>query len=116
MRVIVPVLERNDENSRISQHFGRAPYLAVVEVLEGKINSLKFVNGEGSHEENRNEDEKMKASSIHKTILDLNPDAIVAMRIGPRAVEDFVKAGIKILNIEGNTLSDVVSRILSNNS
>ncbi|WP_367834462.1 NifB/NifX family molybdenum-iron cluster-binding protein [Vulcanisaeta sp. JCM 16159] len=29
MRVLIPVLDENGEQSRISPHFGRAPYLAL---------------------------------------------------------------------------------------
>lgn len=111
MRVIVPVLEQNDTHSRISPHFGRAPYLAVVEVGDGKIKSLQFVQGEGPHDENRTEGEKTKVASIHGTVRDIKPDVIIATQIGPRAVEDFTSAGIKILTIEGNTLSDLIPKI-----
>ena len=111
MRVIVPVLERNDKHSRISPHFGRAPYLAVVEVTDGEIVALQFVQGEGPHEENRTEEERTKAATIHDTVRDIKPDAIIATRIGPRAVEYFTSAGIKILPIEGNSLSDVISKV-----
>ena len=111
MRVIVPVLERNEGDSRVSPHFGRAPYLAVVEVTDGEIRSLQFVQGEGPHEEHRSEEEKTKAASIHGRVLDIKPDAIIASRIGPRAVDDFTRAGIAILPIEGNTISDVIPKI-----
>ena len=111
MRVIVPVLEQNDKRSRISPHFGRAPYLAVVEVADGEIKALQFVQGEGPHEENRTEEEKTKAATIHDTIRDIKPDVIIATRIGPRAVEYFTRAGIKILPIEGDSLSDVISKV-----
>ncbi|MGC8562800.1 MAG: NifB/NifX family molybdenum-iron cluster-binding protein [Thermoplasmata archaeon] len=111
MRVIIPVLERNNEHSRVSSHFGRAPYLAVVEVASGRIKSLSFVQGEGPHNENRTEEEKGQASSIHGRVMDLKPDAIVAQQIGPRAVEDFTKAGIEILPIDGNTISDIVPKL-----
>ncbi|MCL4447169.1 MAG: NifB/NifX family molybdenum-iron cluster-binding protein [Thermoplasmatales archaeon] len=111
MRVIVPVLDRNNEYSRVSPHFGRAPYLAIVEVEDSKIKSMQFVQGEGPHKEDRTEEEKTKAASIHGIVLDLKPDAIIATRIGPRAVEDFTRAGIEILPIEGNTLSDIIPKI-----
>jgi predicted Fe-Mo cluster-binding NifX family protein len=111
MRVIIPVLDRNHEHSRVSPHFGRAPYLAVVEVEDAKIRSMNFVQGEGPHEENRSEEEKSKASSIHGKIMDLKPDAIVATRIGPRAVDDFTKAGIEILPVEGNTISEIIPKL-----
>ncbi|MEM0134094.1 MAG: NifB/NifX family molybdenum-iron cluster-binding protein [Thermoplasmatales archaeon] len=111
MRVIVPVLEKNNEYSRVSSHFGRAPYLAVVEVANGEIKSLEFVPGEGPHEENRSDEEKGKAASIHGKVMNLRPDAIIAVQIGPRAVEDFTKAGIKILPLNGNTISEVIPKI-----
>ncbi len=111
MRVIVPVLEKKDGDSRISPHFGRAPYLAVIELTNGQINSLYFVQGEGPHEENRSEGEKLKGMSIHGKVIDLKPDAIIATRIGPRAVDDFGKAGISILPIEGKTISEIVPKI-----
>lgn len=111
MRVIIPVLDRNNGHSMVLPHFGRAPYLAVVEVEDAKIRSLNLVKGEGPHEENRSEEEKGKASSIHGRIMDLKHDAIVAIRIGQRAVDDFTKAGIKILPVEGDTISDIIHKL-----
>ncbi|MEM0128242.1 MAG: NifB/NifX family molybdenum-iron cluster-binding protein [Thermoplasmatales archaeon] len=111
MRIVIPVLENRGESSRVSQHFGRAPFLAIVEISEGKILKLDFVNGEGPHEEHRGEEDRGRATSIHGRIIQIKPDAIVASMIGPRAVEDFTRAGIKILQVEGETLSEVVSMI-----
>ena len=37
MKIAIPLMEENEEESRISEHFGRAPYFAFVE-LKGSIN------------------------------------------------------------------------------
>lgn len=111
MRIVVPVLEKDGVNSEISPHFGRAPFLAVLEVSEGSVESIDFVAGEGPHDEHRSEEEKAKASSIHDRIIEIMPDAIVAQRIGPGAVRAFSSAGIKILHIDGSTISEILPKI-----
>ena len=101
MKVLIPVLDKNGEQSRISPHFGRAPYLALVDIDEsGKILGISFTEGEGPHEE-RGESEHASAirKGIHERIIGLRPDAIMVMRIGPRALYDFITHGIRIMRI-----------------
>ncbi|WP_297026482.1 NifB/NifX family molybdenum-iron cluster-binding protein [Thermoplasma sp.] len=111
MRILIPVLEKNGENSRVSPHFGRAPYLALISVSDRKITSVDFVAGEGPHPEERSEEEKKAASLIHQKVIDLHPDIIVASRIGPRAYTDFNNAGIRVIAADGETISQVVNSL-----
>ncbi|CAC12491.1 conserved hypothetical protein [Thermoplasma acidophilum] len=111
MKILIPVLEKNGETSKISPHFGRAPYLALVSVLDHRIVSIDFIAGEGPHADERSEEEKKAASSIHQKVIDMHPDVIIASRIGPRAYNDFSNAGIRIMSARGETISQLISEL-----
>ena len=114
IRILIPVLERNGMESRVSPHFGRAPYLAVLDADDdGRNVKITFVNGEGPHDEGHGEDEEKRARGVHGSIIDLHPDVIIASMMGPRAVMDFRANNIKLVSADGKTVSDLVSAYLS---
>lgn len=114
MRILIPTLSRNGGESVASPHFGRAPYLALVETdLKGKITSIDFFAGEGPHEDHRSEKDSTEARNIHTRVIDLKPDVIVASMMGPRAVSDFSAMGIKLVSAQGRTVSEIISSVNS---
>ncbi|WP_054852920.1 hypothetical protein [Vulcanisaeta distributa] len=79
-----------------------------------KILSISFTEGEGPHEE-RGEGEQASVvrRSIHERIIGLRPDAIMVMRIGPRAVYDFITHGIRVMRIPETavTIADAIDSL-----
>ncbi len=117
MRILIPTLEKNGMESRASPHFGRAPYLALIDVdSNGKITSLSFAAGEGPHEEREGKEEEIRAHGVHGSIISLHPDVIIASMMGPRAVSDFTANGIKLVAGRGTTISEILSSYLAGNS
>jgi predicted Fe-Mo cluster-binding NifX family protein len=115
MRILIPTLDRKDRESVASPHFGRAPYLALVETdVKGNIASISFFTGEGPHEEHKAEKDESETRSIHSRVADLKPDMIVASMMGPRAVSDFSAHGIKLVSSPGRTISEIISSVYSN--
>ncbi|MFG1519545.1 MAG: NifB/NifX family molybdenum-iron cluster-binding protein [Thermoplasmataceae archaeon] len=115
MRILIPTLDKKDRESVASPHFGRAPYLALVETdVKGNIDSITFFTGEGPHEEHKTEKDASETGSIHGRVVDLKPDVIVAFMMGPKAVSDFSAHGIKLVSSPGRTISEIVSSVYSN--
>ncbi|MGC8609292.1 MAG: NifB/NifX family molybdenum-iron cluster-binding protein [Thermoplasmata archaeon] len=116
MRILIPVLEKNGLESRASPHFGRAPFLALVDTDEdGKNMKISFAQGEGPHEEREGKEEEIRAHGVHGSIISLHPDVIIASMMGPRAVSDFAANHIKLVSVRGTTVSDLVSSYFSGN-
>jgi len=112
MRLLIPTLNNKGGESEVSMHFGRAPYLALVEADKSRILSISFEAGEGPHEE-RNEEDASRSNSIHDRIISMKPDVVIASMIGPGAISAFSRAGIRIVPANGKTLNEVVISFLA---
>jgi predicted Fe-Mo cluster-binding NifX family protein len=102
LKLVIPVLNDADLDSQVSDHFGRAPYFAVV-----KIDDKGVVQ---SHEITPNVSEHMGGfGKPADHLLKMEPDAIVAMRMGPKAIGLFQNAKVAVLRTKENIVRDVIS-------
>jgi predicted Fe-Mo cluster-binding NifX family protein len=100
--VIVPVLDKNDLNARIAEHFGRAPFYAVVALDEyGKIKNVETLENKGEHFGGE--------GHMHDHILERKPDAIITCGMGPRGLSGFQEAGVAVLKADADTLEGVIA-------
>lgn len=100
-RIVVPVEDNQGLDSTVGQHFGRAPYYAVVEIdNSGKVTNVKSIANEGEHFGG--------PADPHNQILNLKPNAIIAYGMGPRGLNSFQAAGITVLKANASKLGDVV--------
>jgi predicted Fe-Mo cluster-binding NifX family protein len=89
-------------NAQLAEHFGRAPYFAVVELDEkGEVESVKTVPNVGEH--------CGGTGQTHDHILELRPNAIVVYGMGPRGLTGFQNAGVAVLRATANTVREVVA-------
>ncbi len=106
-RIVVPVSDDRGIEAHLSQHFGRAPFFAIIDLDEeghvigqGTIaNTSEHFGGVG-HPPDR--------------ILQLKPKALITYGLGPKALRIFQDAGVAVLRTEANTVRDVV-RAYNNN-
>jgi predicted Fe-Mo cluster-binding NifX family protein len=101
-RIVVPVVSDNGLDSQIAEHFGRAPYFAVVELDEsGNVSNMKTVPNVGEHAGGMGQS--------HDHIVKLKPNAIVVYGMGPRGLTAFQDAGVAVLRADGNTVREVIA-------
>jgi predicted Fe-Mo cluster-binding NifX family protein len=101
-RVIVPAEDPKGLNARLAEHFGRAPYFAVVELNEnGEVANVNTVPNVGEHAGGMGQ--------AHDHILELKPTAIIVYGMGPRGLITFQNAGVAILKANANTVGEVVN-------
>jgi len=101
-RVIVPAEDQKGLNARLAEHFGRAPYFAVVELSEnGEVANVNTVPNVGEHAGGMGQ--------AHDHILELKPTAIIVYGMGPRGLITFQNAGVAILKANANTVGEVVN-------
>jgi predicted Fe-Mo cluster-binding NifX family protein len=105
--VIIPVSDKNGLNSRIADHFGRAPFYAIVVLDENKkVESIENVENKGEHFGGQ--------GHMHDHLLDRNPNAIITCGMGPRGLSGFQNAGIAVLKANADTVKDVIAAYKSN--
>jgi predicted Fe-Mo cluster-binding NifX family protein len=101
-RVVVPTMDEGGLSAQLAEHFGRAPYFAVVELDEnGGITSVKTVPNVGEHTGG--------TGLSHDHVLGLKPNAIIVQGMGPRGLTGFQNAGVAVLRANANTVGEVVT-------
>lgn len=101
VRLAIPVEDANDLNARLSQHFGRAPYFAVVELDEnGKVLNLQMVPNKSEHFGGMGKPPEI--------LMSLRPNAVITYGMGPRALNMFQSANIAVLQANKNIVKDLV--------
>ncbi|MEM2741678.1 MAG: NifB/NifX family molybdenum-iron cluster-binding protein [Nitrososphaeria archaeon] len=100
-KIIVPLIEDRGLDSKIAEHFGRAPYFAFVELNDkGEVVSFKIISNVGEHFGGQ--------VHTHENILELKPDAIIVYGMGPRGLSTFQSHGIAVFKAESDIVRDAI--------
>ncbi len=99
-RVIIPVQDENGLNAQVAEHFGRAPYFAVLDFEDGKVSNIKTESNRGEHVGG--------TGHPHEHLLALKPNVIVAHAMGPGGLKSFQTAKIIVLKANANTVKEIV--------
>jgi Uncharacterized conserved protein len=100
-RIVIPVENNLGINAQVAQHFGQAPYFALVELNAGQIAKVEIEKNTSEH--------MGGTGDPHGSILSLRPTAIVACAMGPGAKFCFQDAGVEVLQAKGNTVHEIIS-------
>jgi predicted Fe-Mo cluster-binding NifX family protein len=105
-KVVIPVSDKNGLNARIADHFGRAPFYAVLALDENKkIESVETVENSGEHCGGQ--------GHMHENILSLQPNVQIAYGMGPRGLSNLQEAGVEVLRANADTVKDVMDSYLN---
>ncbi len=101
-RIIVPAASQEGLKANLAEHFGRAPYFAVVDLNDnGEITNVKTVPNVGEHAGGM--------GYTHDHILGLQPNAIIVYGMGPRGLNTFQNGGVAVLKANAKTVGEVVT-------
>lgn len=107
VRIVIPVGEETGFNARLSEHFGRAPNFAVVELdKEGRVTSQRMVPNVSEHFGG--------AGRPPDRILQLEPDAVITYGMGPRGLRRFQEARVAVLRANASTVREVIAAYIKN--
>jgi len=107
VRLVVPSSEEKELDSRLSQHFDRAPFYVVVDLDEnGKIISDSSIPNTSEHFGG--------VGVPPDRIIQLKPNALVTYGLGSKALAMFQTAGVAVLRTEANTVREEVSAYNNN--
>ncbi len=102
VRIVIPVEDESGLSARLSEHFGRTPYFAVVDLDEnGRISNLKTVPNVGEHFGGSGR----RADSI----LQFKPNAIITYGMGPRGLSIFQNVRVAVLRANADTVKEVIT-------
>ena len=100
-RIVVPVAEENGIDSRLSQHFGMAPFYAVVDLDEnGSIVGQEIIANTSEHFGG--------VGLPPDRIMQLKPKALVTYGLGSRALKMFQAGGVAVLRTGATIVREVV--------
>jgi len=102
VRLVVPVSDEKGIDAQLSQHFGRAPFYAIIDLDE-----KGQVIGQGTI---ANTSEHFGGVGLPPDrILQLKPKALVTYGLGSKALRIFQDVGVAVLRTEANTVKEVVN-------
>ncbi len=106
-RVVIPVLEQAGETSRLSPHFGRAPFFAIIELMEGgQIGSMEFAPNRSEHFGGQGHPPDI--------LLSLSPNTVITFGMGPRALRRFQAEGVAVMRATSEYLGEVLAAFRNN--
>lgn len=101
-RLVVPVVDESGLNAMLSEHFGRAPYFAVIDLDEnGTILSQRTVSNVSEHFGG--------TGRPPDRILQFRPTSLITYGMGPRALRIFQDARVAVLRANTNTVQGIIA-------
>jgi len=106
-RIVVPAASQDGLNAYLAEHFGRAPYFAVVDLNDnGEVANVRTVSNM-PHNTGR-------MGQPHDIVSGLQPNAIIAYGMGRRGISSFQSVGIAVLRANANTVNEVIAAYKEN--
>jgi predicted Fe-Mo cluster-binding NifX family protein len=107
VRIVVPVSEERGIDSRLAEHFGRAPYYAIIDLdNEGNVIDQGTVANRSEHFGG--------VGHPPDRIIQLQPRALITYGMGPRALRIFQSAKVAVLKTNVNTVREAVKAYNNN--
>ena len=107
VRIVVPVSDESGIDAQLSEHFGRAPYYAVIDLDdEGHVVGQGTISNTSEHFGG--------VGNPPDRILQLQPKALITYGMGPRALRIFQTAKVAVLRTNANTVREVVTAYNNN--
>ena len=105
MRYLVPLQENAGPSSRVSYHFGKAPFFAIIDSQDGSLRFEIRPNPAYSWEHGRG------ACGVMDLVGVFRADALVVKHVGVRAAQRLMDVGIPVYETSSDVLSGVLDEI-----
>lgn len=103
-RLVIPVENQAGLEAKVAQHFGRAPYYAIIELnKKGQISKVETQANTGEH--------MGGTGHPHENLLALKPDVIIAYGMGPGGLISFKGSGATVLKATGSTVKESIESL-----
>ncbi|MHA1637691.1 MAG: NifB/NifX family molybdenum-iron cluster-binding protein [Candidatus Thorarchaeota archaeon] len=99
-RVLIPTDDQ--DGMIIAEHFGRAPYFAVLDVDDsGEIQTKDVHPSSGAHLGGR--------GHAHNNVLSFSPQVVIVSGMGPRGIQSFQEAMVAVLRADSSSVENVIA-------
>ncbi|WP_129410050.1 NifB/NifX family molybdenum-iron cluster-binding protein [Marinitoga lauensis] len=105
MKIAIPLIENNGKKSKISEHFGHAPYFGFINLKE---------NGEYELEIIKNPLEEHGPGDIPHYLNEQGINILIARGIGGRAIMFFEQLGIQVIRGAEGTVEEIIQALKNN--
>jgi predicted Fe-Mo cluster-binding NifX family protein len=96
------------DGTMIADHFGRAPFFAVVEIDEkGVTTDMKVHPNTGEHSGGK--------GHAHDNVLSFNPHIIIVQGMGPRGIQSFQARNVAVLRANSQSVQEILQAFSQNN-
>ena len=98
-RILIPTQDMN--GTEIADHFGRAPYFAVIDLdNNGTAITMNVHPNRGEHSGGR--------GHAHDNVLQHNPRAVIVQGMGPRGIMSFQSKNIAVLRANSKLVQELI--------
>ena len=105
MKIAIPVLQNQGEDSPISEHFGHAPFFAFVEKQDKGDYAITIIP---------NPLEDHGPGDIPNYLAQQNVTMLIARGIGGRAISFFNQLGIQVIRGASGTVREILTQLETN--
>lgn len=98
-RILIPTDDM--EGNEVSEHFGRAPYFAVIDLDDiGTAIEMKVHPNTGEHSGGK--------GHAHNNVHKFQPRAVIVQGMGPRGIMSFQSQNIAVLRANSQSVQEIV--------
>lgn len=98
-RVLIPTQDL--EGTTVADHFGRAPYFAVIDLDDnGTVVEMKVHPNTGEHSGGK--------GHAHSNVQEFHPRTVIVQGMGPRGILSFQSQNIAVLRANSISISEIV--------
>ena len=98
-RILIPT--QNLEGTEVADHFGRAPYFAVIDLDDiGTTLDMKVLPNAGEQSGGR--------GHAHNNVLKYQPRAVIVQGMGPRGITSFQSQNVAVLRANSRSILEIV--------
>ncbi len=104
-RILIPTEDR--EGTEVAEHFGRAPYFAVLDLDDiGTAIEMKVHPNTGEHSGGR--------GHAHNNVQKFQPNAVIVQGMGPRGITSFQSQNIAVLRANSKSVQEIIQAYSQN--
>ncbi len=98
-RILIPT--ENIEGTEVADHFGRAPFFAVIDIdTNGTATEIEVHPNTGVHAGGH--------GHAHHNVQSFQPNAVIVQGMGPRGIASFQSQNIAVLRANSRSIQEIV--------
>ncbi|SHE76324.1 Predicted Fe-Mo cluster-binding protein, NifX family [Marinitoga hydrogenitolerans DSM 16785] len=105
MKIAIPLIENLGEDSRISEHFGHAPYFGFINLKEDKNYDLNII---------KNPLMEHSPGEVPAYLHENGVNLLIAKGIGGRAITFFEQLGIQVIRGANGKVKEIMEALKEN--